>query len=294
MGELQDRNRALVLEPFDVLFNQRDRVAAERYWSPGYLQHSANLPPGRDGLFEAMRAAPPQRRYELGLAVAEGDYVVLHGRITGRGDAPNLIAADILRVHEGMLVEHWDVLQEEATCAGSRSGLPMFGETFAAERPGAPGTTVEVAAGPANDAAAAVYVPSPRERERLQVALHEATDGAVGDTLNGRPVIILTHTGARSGLTRKTPLMRVEQVGSYAVIASNGGARTTPQWALNIAANPSVHVQDGPVKSPTPSREALGDEKERWWARAVEVYEKFAEYRRATGRTIPVYVLEPV
>lgn len=293
MGELQERNKALVLEAFDILFNRRDFAAAERCWSAEYVQHSAQLPPGRDGLFDMLRAAPAQRRYEHALVVADGDFVVLHGRISGRGEAPNLIAADILRVRDGMLVEHWDVLQEEATRAHSRSGLPMFGETFAPERPAGPGTDLAPCAGPAAAPATTAYMPSPRERERLQVALYEATEGAAGNTLNGRPVIILTHTGARSGLIRKTPLMRVEHKGSYGVIASNGGAPTTPQWARNIAANPEVLVQDGPIKTAMTARQVLGEERERWWAHAVQTYEKFAEYGQATDRNIAVHVLEP-
>jgi deazaflavin-dependent oxidoreductase (nitroreductase family) len=138
------------------------------------------------------------------------------------------------------------------------------------------------------------YEPSPDERSRNQVALYEATDGAEGNTLDGRPVIVLTHTGAKSGLTRKTPLMQIEHAGSYAVVASNGGAAKTPLWANNIAANPTVQVQDGAVKHTLRAREVRGDEREQWWERAYATYPKFSKYRELAGRDIPLYVLEPV
>ena len=130
MTDIEDRNKALVIEAFDTLFNKRDYTAAERYWAPNYIQHSAHIEPGRDGLFDLIKAAPEQLRYEHQLVVADGDYVILHGRFSGRGDAPNWIAADIVRIEDGALAEHWDVLQDETTRAQSRSGLPMFGSTF--------------------------------------------------------------------------------------------------------------------------------------------------------------------
>lgn len=126
-GEL---NKALVLEAFDTLFNQRDYKAAERYWSSNYIQHSAHIAPGRDGLFNLVRSMPPTLKYEPGLMVAESDYVIVHGRFSGTGRLKNWIAADVVRVADGVLAEHWDVLQDEATKAESRSGLPMFGTTF--------------------------------------------------------------------------------------------------------------------------------------------------------------------
>lgn len=138
------------------------------------------------------------------------------------------------------------------------------------------------------------YQPSPDERSRDQVALYEATDGAEGNTLEGRPVVVLTHTGAESGFLRKTPLMRIEHDGRYGVIASNGGAAKTPLWAYNIAANPTVQVQDGAVKHTLRAREIFGDERETWWGYAYETYPKFASYRELAGREIPLYVLEPV
>ena len=123
-------NKALVLVAFDTLFNKRDYAAAMQYWSPNYIQHSAHIPPGRDGLFNLVKALPPQLKYEPGLIVAEGDYVIAHGRFSGHGRPRNWIAADILRIENGVLAEHWDVLQDEASEADSKSGLPMFGERF--------------------------------------------------------------------------------------------------------------------------------------------------------------------
>ena len=124
------QNKALMLEAFDTLFNKRDYNAAERYWSSNYIQHSAHIAPGRDGLFNLVRSTPPTLKYEAGLIVAENDYVIVHGRFSGTGRPRNWIAADVVRVADGVLAEHWDVLQDEATKAESRSGLPMFGTTF--------------------------------------------------------------------------------------------------------------------------------------------------------------------
>jgi predicted SnoaL-like aldol condensation-catalyzing enzyme len=125
-----NRNKAIVLEAFDTLFNKRDYTAAERFWSPNYLQHSAHIEPGRDGLFNLVKAAPPTLQYEPGLTVAEGPYVILHGRFSNIGLPVNWIAADIVRLKDGILVEHWDVIQDEATEEQSKSGAPMFGKTF--------------------------------------------------------------------------------------------------------------------------------------------------------------------
>jgi predicted SnoaL-like aldol condensation-catalyzing enzyme len=123
-------NKALVLVAFDTLFNKRDYAAAMQYWSAGYIQHSAHIPPGRDGLFNLIKALPVQLKYEPGLILAEGDYVIVHGRFSGHGRPRNWIAADILRIENGALAEHWDVLQDETSEADSKSGLPMFGERF--------------------------------------------------------------------------------------------------------------------------------------------------------------------
>jgi predicted SnoaL-like aldol condensation-catalyzing enzyme len=129
---VQEQNKATVLEAFDTLFNRRDYVAAEKFWSPRYMQHSAHIGPGREGLFELIKSLPPTLKYEPGTIVAEGDFVIVHGRFSGFGQPVNWIAADILRIENGRLVEHWDVIQDEATRASSKSGLPMFGDTFRA------------------------------------------------------------------------------------------------------------------------------------------------------------------
>jgi predicted SnoaL-like aldol condensation-catalyzing enzyme len=126
----QEKNKALVLEAFDTLFNKRDYVAAERYWSPHYIQHSAHIAPGRDGLFNLIKSVPPTLKYEPGTIVAEGDFVIVHGRFSNLGLPVNWIAADIVRIEDGILVEHWDVIQDEATEEQSKSGAPMFGKTF--------------------------------------------------------------------------------------------------------------------------------------------------------------------
>src|SRR5258708_7534347 len=128
----QQKNKALVLEAFDTLFNKRDYAAAERLWSPNYIQHSAHIEPGREGLFNLIKGIPPTLRYEPGTIVADGEFVIVHGRFSGFGQPVNWIAADILRVKDGILVEHWDVIQDEATEQQSKSGLPMFGEKFPA------------------------------------------------------------------------------------------------------------------------------------------------------------------
>jgi predicted SnoaL-like aldol condensation-catalyzing enzyme len=124
------QNKALVLEAFDTLFNKRDYVAAERFWSDRYIQHSAHIAPGRDGLFNLIRALPDKLKYENQLIVAEGDYVIAHGRFSGHGRPAAWVAADIIRIEDGKFAEHWDVLQDEATKAQSVSGLPMFGDRF--------------------------------------------------------------------------------------------------------------------------------------------------------------------
>ena len=125
-----EQNKKLVLQAFDTLFNRRDYKAAEKFWSETYIQHSAHIEPGRDGLFKLVRAAPANLRYENARIFAEGEYVMLHGRFTGNGQPRALIAADILRIADGLLAEHWDVLQDEVTKKESRSGLPMFGTSF--------------------------------------------------------------------------------------------------------------------------------------------------------------------
>ena len=126
----QERNKTLVLQAFDLLFNKRDYAAAEKYWSPHYIQHSAHIAPGREGLFDLIKSLPPTLKYEPGTIVADGEFVIVHGRFSDFGLPVNWIAADILRVKDGILIEHWDVIQDEATGISSKSGLPMFGYKF--------------------------------------------------------------------------------------------------------------------------------------------------------------------
>lgn len=125
-----EQNKALVLEAFDTLFNRRDYATAERFWSPTYIQHSAHIPPGREGLFNLIKSLPPTLKYENGLILAEGDMLMLHGRFSGIGQPANWITLDIVRIVDGRLAEHWDVIEDEATRETSVSGLPMFGATF--------------------------------------------------------------------------------------------------------------------------------------------------------------------
>jgi len=127
---LPQKNKELVLEAFDALFNKRDYATAETFWSPRYIQHSAHIEPGRDGLFNLIKSIPATLKYEPGLIVAEGDFVIVHGRFSGMGLPVNWIAADILRIENGILVEHWDIIQDEATERQSKSKAPMFGSAF--------------------------------------------------------------------------------------------------------------------------------------------------------------------
>ena len=126
----QEKNKALVLEAFDTLFNKRDYVAAERYWSPQYIQHSAHIAPGREGLFNLIKSIPPTLKYEPGMIVANEDFVIVHGRFSGFGQPVNWIAADIVRIENGILVEHWDVIQDEA----SRESFPCSVTSLVSER----------------------------------------------------------------------------------------------------------------------------------------------------------------
>jgi predicted SnoaL-like aldol condensation-catalyzing enzyme len=129
-GSSPERNKAIVLEAFEALFNKRDYAAAKRFWSPNYIQHSAHIAPGREGLFGLIKSLPSTARYEPGVILAERDYVIVHGRYSGLGFPANWIVTDIVRMEDGVLAEHWDVIQDEATKEQSKSGHPMFGDTF--------------------------------------------------------------------------------------------------------------------------------------------------------------------
>ncbi|MGW7422741.1 nitroreductase family deazaflavin-dependent oxidoreductase [Streptomyces sp. NPDC054813] len=139
------------------------------------------------------------------------------------------------------------------------------------------------------------YEPSPAAWVREQVELYESSGGTKGTTLmdTGMPVILLTTLGVKSGKIRKTPLMRVEHDGKYAVVASQGGAPKHPVWYFNITSQPHVELQDGPVKQDMTAREITGAEKAEWWERAVAAYPPYADYQKKTSREIPVFLLEP-
>jgi deazaflavin-dependent oxidoreductase (nitroreductase family) len=138
------------------------------------------------------------------------------------------------------------------------------------------------------------YAPSTAGWARKQAERYEATNGEEANDLRGRPIIVLTSIGAKTGMLRKTPLMRVEHDGVYAVVASQGGAPKHPVWYFNLKANPHVELQDGPTKRDYLARELSGDEKALWWGRAVEAWPDYAKYQTRTKRQIPVFVLEPI
>ena len=127
----QEKNKQLVLDAFEAAFNKKEPGAFERYWSTDYIQHSAKIGPGRDGIINVVASRPKEYHYEPGLIMAEGDYVMVHGRFSNRGVPRAIIVVDILRIENGLLAEHWDVIQEEATKEESKSGLPMFKDYFA-------------------------------------------------------------------------------------------------------------------------------------------------------------------
>ncbi|AEM84651.1 nitroreductase family deazaflavin-dependent oxidoreductase [Streptomyces violaceusniger] len=137
------------------------------------------------------------------------------------------------------------------------------------------------------------YEPSPEKFVRDQVELFESSGGTEGTTMRGMPVVLLTTRGAKSGKIRKTPLMRVEHNGTYAVVASLGGSPKHPVWYYNVQGDPRVELQDGPVRQGMTAREVTGEEKALWWERAVEAYPDYADYQTKTDRQIPVFVLEP-
>jgi deazaflavin-dependent oxidoreductase (nitroreductase family) len=138
------------------------------------------------------------------------------------------------------------------------------------------------------------YLPSPSEWSRDQAELYEKSGGTEGLTLRGKPVVLVTSLGAKSGKLRKTPLMRVEHDGAYAVVASQGGAPTHPVWYHNLVAHPLVELQDGPVKKDYQVRELSGDERATWWERAVQAWPDYASYQERTDRILPVFLLTPV
>jgi deazaflavin-dependent oxidoreductase (nitroreductase family) len=138
------------------------------------------------------------------------------------------------------------------------------------------------------------YAPGTSAWSREQAELYEATNGEKGGELRGKPVIVLTSVGAKSGKLRKTALMRVEHEGCYAVVASRGGAPTNPVWYYNLKKNPHVELQDRATRRDYTAREVTGDERAIWWRRAVEAWPDYAVYQTRTDRQIPVFVLEPM
>lgn len=138
------------------------------------------------------------------------------------------------------------------------------------------------------------YEPSPEQWVRDQVDKYERSGGTEGTTMRGMPVVIVTTKGVTSGKLRKVPLMRVEHEGSYAAVASLGGAPKHPVWYFNVVADPQVELQDGPVKQDMTAREVTGEEKAAWWQRAVAAFPDYADYQKKTDRQIPLFVLEPM
>ena len=138
------------------------------------------------------------------------------------------------------------------------------------------------------------YAPGTSAWARKQADAYEASNGEKSGQLSGKPIIVLTSVGAKTGKLRKTALMRVEHDGEYAVVASRGGAATNPTWYYNLAKNSHVELQDGPTKLDYRAREVSGDEKATWWQRAIEVWPDYDRYQAKTKRQIPVFVLEPI
>ncbi|MGK4585912.1 nuclear transport factor 2 family protein [Kitasatospora sp. HPMI-4] len=133
MSAIEDKNKAIVSEAFETLFNKRDFASAQRFWSPDYIQHSAHIPPGREGLFTLVKNLP-ELHHETELILAEGDMVMVRGRFTGHGEPAPWIAVDFVRMEDGVLAEHWDVIEEEVSREKSVSGLPMYGNDFPEDR----------------------------------------------------------------------------------------------------------------------------------------------------------------
>ena len=138
------------------------------------------------------------------------------------------------------------------------------------------------------------YAPSTSDWAREQAEQYEATGGAEANTLQGKPIIVVTSVGAKTGKLRKTPLMRVEHEGEYAIVASMGGAPEHPTWYWNLKKNPHVELQDGPDKRDYTAREVEGDERAAWWQRAVTAWPSYEEYQHKTDRQLPVFVLTPM
>lgn len=136
------------------------------------------------------------------------------------------------------------------------------------------------------------YEASPSEWVRNQVAAYEASGGQEANTIMDRPIVVITSRGHRSGKLRKNPVMRVEHDGTYAAVASKGGAPEHPEWFHNFVADPVVDLQDGAEPATYTARLASGEERSTWWERAVAAFPQYAEYQKGTDREIPVFVLD--
>ena len=134
MTTTPEQNRVIVLEAFDTLFNKHDYGAAAKFWSPDYVQHSAHIKPGREGLFNLIKSMPDDLAHEVDFSMVEGDMVMIRGRFTGHGQPAPWIAVDFVRIEDGLLREHWDVIEDEVARENSLSGLPMFKDAFPEER----------------------------------------------------------------------------------------------------------------------------------------------------------------
>ena len=134
MNSQEAANKAVVIEAFETLFNKRDYAVAEKFWSPQYIQHSAHIGPGREGLFNLIKNTPATLKWEHAIILAADDYVIVHSRYSGIGLPAAWVVIDIVRMKDGILIEHWDVIQDEATKEQSKSGNPMFGTSFSSGR----------------------------------------------------------------------------------------------------------------------------------------------------------------
>src|SRR6476620_2735476 len=260
MTEALDANKALVIEAFDTLFNRRDYEAAERFWSPDYIQHSAHIEPGRDGLFDLIKTMPPDLRYEHELVVADGEHVLLHGRFSGHGLPPNWVVVDVVRIADGMLAEHWDVIQDEATRSQSKSGLPMWGDVFPAEA-SAPASDTDMQRPESQLMSSFVAYLRARPDTTDTEGVREFNDGVTAlegvrrrDTdLGGVPAITLEPAVGRTGLT---------------VIYFHGGGYVSgspPERylafaaAVALGANATVHAVDYRLAPESPFPAAYDD-----------------------------------
>jgi epsilon-lactone hydrolase len=268
MTGTEDANKALVIEAFDTLFNKRDYAAAEPFWSPNYIQHSAHIEPGRTGLFDLVKASPPDLRYEHQLVVADGDYVMLHGRFSNIGRPVNWIVADVVRVADGALIEHWDVIQDEATRSQSASGLPMYGESFPASASDSPPAGLLPAAPPGPDGAGGPSLLLQAFVEFLRARPAKVDTDSTRDFNQGEQLEGVTRRASDLG---GVPAITVEpQAGQpdRTVVYFHGGGYVSGSppdrylalaAAVALAANARVHVVDYRLAPETPFPGAFDD-----------------------------------